>query len=109
VSDEHLPALYRHAKLFLFPSFYEGFGLPVLEALACGTPVISSNLSSLPEVVGEAGILIDPHSIQDLAQAIDTLLTDQTIFRDLKKQTIIQADQFSWKETAQQTLNAFSL
>lgn len=107
VPDEHLPALYRGAKLFVFPSFYEGFGLPPLEAMACGTPVITSNLSSLPEVVGEAGVLVDPNDPTELAQAIATLLTDETAYSRLKKLSIEQAERFSWSEAAKQTLAVF--
>lgn len=107
VSDEHLPALYRQAKLFLFPSFYEGFGLPPLESLACGTPVISSNISSLPEVVGGAGLLVGPRDTGAITQAITTLLTDNQQYETLKKEAVEQAKKFSWHEAAEQTLAAF--
>lgn len=105
--DEHLPALYRNAKLFLFPSFYEGFGLPPLEAMACGTPVISANISSLPEVIGDAGLLVDPYNIDELAQAIERLLTDNEVYTRLKGKIVTQAEKFSWQETAKQTLAVF--
>lgn len=107
VPDEHLPALYRGAKLFVFPSFYEGFGLPPLEAMACGTPVITSNLSSLPEVVGEAGVLVDPQNPAKLASAIESLLTDKAAYSRLKKLSLEQAERFSWEEAAKQTLAVF--
>lgn len=107
VPDEDLPALYRQAKIFLFPSFYEGFGLPVLEALACGTPVISANLSSLPEVVGEAGLLVNPKLPADIASALTILLTDKAKYQTLAQLTTKQAKQFSWQRTAEQTLAAF--
>lgn len=107
VPDEHLPALYRQAKLFLFPSFYEGFGLPPLEAMACGTPAISSNISSLPEVVGQAGLLVEPTNINELTKAIEQLLTDKKIYDELKELSTKQASRFSWEQTAQGTLNVF--
>lgn len=107
VPDEHLPTLYRNATIFLFPSFYEGFGLPPLEALACGTPVISSNVSSLPEVVGQAGLLIDPHNPDTIAQAMQQLLTDTKRYEQIKANTVQQADHFNWQQTAQATLAIF--
>ncbi len=107
VPDEHLPALYRQAKVFLFPSYYEGFGLPPLEAIACGTPVISSNISSLPEVVGEAGLLVDPYQPDALVEAWQTLLSDSAIYNQCKAATGPQAQRFSWETTGRQTLAIF--
>jgi alpha-1,3-rhamnosyl/mannosyltransferase len=104
VPDEHLPALYRQAKLFIFPSYYEGFGLPVLEALACGTPVVSSHNSSLPEVVGDCGRLVDPRQPDQISQAIGELLRNQKLYLDLKKGCANQAAHFSWQQTAMLTL-----
>jgi len=76
LSDSEILSLYEEADVFVYPSLYEGFGLPVLEAMACGCPVIASNVSSLPEVVGEAGMLVDPYDVDALAQAISTVLQD---------------------------------
>jgi glycosyltransferase involved in cell wall biosynthesis len=104
VPDEHLPALYRQAKLFLFPSYYEGFGLPPLEALACGTPVVSSSISSLPEVVGDAGLLIDPTNVDQLTLAIRRLVEDDVLYREIKQRTTAQAALFDWQNTAKETL-----
>ncbi len=104
VDDEYLPSLYRQAKLFLFPSFYEGFGLPPLEALACGTPLVAANNSSLPEVVGEAGRLADAHDPKTIAQAIEALLTDPDAYAQVKALTTKQASHFNWRLTAKATL-----
>lgn len=105
--DDHLPALYRQAHCLVFPSFYEGFGLPPLEAIACGTPVLSSNNSSLPEVVGEAGLLIDPYDIKEMARAMGELMTDKKVYDKVKAATAGQAKKFSWKNMAKQTLAIF--
>lgn len=107
VPDEHLPALYRQARCFAFPSFYEGFGLPVLEALGCGTPVITSNISSLPEVAQHGGLLVNPKKLETITEALDTLLTDDTRYAEMKKETTTQAASFSWETTAKETLAIF--
>lgn len=108
VPDEHLPALYRQAKVFVFPSFYEGFGLPPLEALASGTPVISADNSSLPEVIGKGGLLVDPHNISALVDSMKTILTDKEVYKKLKEESVKQAAKFSWSATAQATLSVFA-
>jgi glycosyltransferase involved in cell wall biosynthesis len=100
VDDEDLPALYSGASVFAFPSLYEGFGLPPLEAMACGTPVVTSNRSSLPEVVGDAGLLVNPLDIEALASAIDRLLTDPELSAGLIQRGLIRAASFSWTRTA---------
>ena len=107
VPDEDLPALYSAAELFVFPSLYEGFGLPVLEAMACGTPVIASNASSLPEVVGEAGILIDPHDVGGLVKAMGRVLMDGGKRREMREKGLQQAARFSWERTAAMTLGVY--
>jgi glycosyltransferase involved in cell wall biosynthesis len=104
VPPEVLPALYNGAVLFVYPSLYEGFGLPPLEAMACGVPVITSNVSSLPETVGDAGVLIDPADTQALAAAIVSLLEDARRRVALSAHSLTRAGLFSWKRAARETL-----
>jgi len=99
VPETTLAALYRMAEVFAFPSLYEGFGLPPLEAMACGTPVVTSNISSLPEVVGDAALLVDPHDVEDIAGALERVLTDEALRSDLKARGRIRARQFSWERS----------
>lgn len=108
VPDEDLPYLYNGARLFVYPSLYEGFGLPVLEAMACGTPVVTSNVSSMPEIVGDAGLLVNPHEHSQLAQAIECLIMDDDLHQSLKERGLERAAQFSWEKTAQETLKIYS-
>lgn len=103
VSDTDLPALYSAATAFVFPSLYEGFGLPPLEAMACGTPVITSNVSSLPEVVGNAALLVDPYDVQALTRAIERIVQDEALRADLRQRGLGRAQQFSWAEVARKT------
>jgi glycosyltransferase involved in cell wall biosynthesis len=100
VPDETLAALYRLASVFVFPSLYEGFGLPPLEAMASGTPVITSNVSSLPEVVGDAAVLIDPYQSDSIAAALERVLTDAPLREDLRARGLQRARDFSWDHTA---------
>jgi len=104
VPDADLPALLSGALAFVFPSLYEGFGLPVLEAMACGTPVICSNTSSLPEVAGDAALLVDPREPEALAQAMLRLLRDKELRGELSARGLEQARRFSWRRCAQETL-----
>lgn len=104
VDDDDLPALYSAAELFLFPSLYEGFGLPLLEATACGAPVISSNASSLPEVVGETAVLLSPHDPQPWAEATRALLGDEARRAALAAAGLRRAELFSWETAAAQLL-----
>jgi glycosyltransferase involved in cell wall biosynthesis len=97
--EETLAVMYRLAGLFVFPSLYEGFGLPPLEAMASGTPVVTSNVSSLPEVAGDAAILVDPHDPHAIADGIYRLLTDEQLRRDLRLKGLARARQFSWEES----------
>jgi glycosyltransferase involved in cell wall biosynthesis len=98
--EETLAVMYRLAAVFVFPSLYEGFGLPPLEAMASGTPVVTSNLSSLPEVAGDAALLADPYDPGAIADAIYTVLTDPSIRRDLRSKGLVRARQFSWEASA---------
>jgi glycosyltransferase involved in cell wall biosynthesis len=107
VAEEDLPFLYNGASLFVFPSLYEGFGLPVLEAMACGTPVVTSNSSSLPEVAGEAAILVDPMDVNAIALAIRQILEDPDLALSMQKKGIAQAQQFSWEQTARKTTEVY--
>lgn len=100
VTDEQLTAVYNHALMLVTPSFYEGFGLPALEAMACGTVPIVSNLSSLPEITGEVGLLIDPHDTDTIADALKKVLTDSAWCKEQSKAGIQRAKQFTWAETA---------
>ncbi|TRU86736.1 MAG: glycosyltransferase family 1 protein [Microcystis novacekii Mn_MB_F_20050700_S1] len=107
VPDEDLSALYSGAKAFIFPSLQEGFGLPILEAMQCGTPVISSNATSLPEVAGEAAILINPYDKDELSQAMLNLLSDEKLRNELTQKGIERAKQFSWSKCAQETVEIY--
>jgi glycosyltransferase involved in cell wall biosynthesis len=107
VSDDRLLHLYRQARLFVFPSRYEGFGLPVLEAMACGCPVISSNASSLPEVVGDAGVLVEPDDVEGLSREMLSLLSDEGRWEELRKRGLVRAKQFSWDETARRMVEVY--
>jgi alpha-1,3-rhamnosyl/mannosyltransferase len=107
VPEADLPALYSAATLFVFPSLYEGFGLPVLEAMACGVPVICSNTSSLPEVAGDAALLVDPTDVRALAAAITDLLEDESRREEMRERGLQQAARFSWERTAAMTLEMY--
>lgn len=104
VRQEDLPAFYRQAMMLVYPSLYEGFGLPPLEAMACGTPVIASNTTSLPEVVGEAALTVDPTDTAALAEAMACLLADPNLHQRLRQAGLERAKGFTWMRTAQRTL-----
>lgn len=104
---ESLPALYSAAHVFAYPSLYEGFGLPPLEAAACGTPVLTSNLSSMPEVMADAAVLIDPMDTEGIAEGLFKLSTDDTLRSDLILKGFSRAAEFSWKTTARKTLEIY--
>jgi glycosyltransferase involved in cell wall biosynthesis len=107
VSDEELPALYRAARAFVYPSLFEGFGLPPLEAMACGTPVVTSNVSSLPEVTGDAALLIDPNDERSLAGALIEIVNNDRLRAELREKGIAQAKKFTWRDAAQKTLRLY--
>lgn len=107
VPDEDLPKLYNAADLFVFPSLYEGFGLPPLEAMACGCPVITSNTSSLPEVIGDAGMMVDPYDVDELAKAMNNVLSDEELREDMIKKGLERVKQFSWEKTAKETKKVY--
>ena len=104
VPHQELPALYRGARLLAMPSLAEGFGLPALEAMACGTAVIAGSTSAMPEVVGDAGLLVDPEDTGAIADAILRLLTQDSLRKDLIARGLARATQFSWERTAREGL-----
>lgn len=108
VPDDDLPAVYSGAACFVFPSLYEGFGLPVLEAMACGAPVICSNASSLPEICGDAALLFDPRSPAELTTIIERVLADAALRGELVERGLRQAAKFTWQRTAERTLDVYA-
>lgn len=102
-----LPTIYTGATAFVYPSHFEGFGLPVLEAMSCGTPVVVSNTSSLPEIIGTAGLAFSPNNLDQLIKSIHQILEDRILQQTLSKQSLLQATKFSWHKTAQETLKIF--
>jgi glycosyltransferase involved in cell wall biosynthesis len=107
VPERDLPGLYGGAAVFVYPSFYEGFGFPVLEAMACGTPVVCADATSLPEVVGDAGLLVHPGDIDAMAAALLRILGEPDLRASLAERALQRAAQFSWRTAAQQTLEVY--
>jgi glycosyltransferase involved in cell wall biosynthesis len=107
VSGEDLPSLYSEAMALVFPSLYEGFGLPPLEAMACGCPVVTSNAASLPEVCGEAAHYVDPHSVDSIAQGIYQVMSDRNLRNTLTHKGLERAKLFSWEKAAKEVLDIF--
>ena len=107
VGDDTLAALYRLATVFVFPSLYEGFGLPPLEALASGTPVVTSNVSSLPEVMGDAAVLVDPYSAKSIADGIQRVLVDPVLRETLRVRGLERVKAFSWEASVRRTLEVY--
>ncbi len=108
VPESELPVYYSGAAVFVLPSLYEGFGLPPLEAMACGCPVITSNATSLPEVVGDAGIMVDPYDTDNLAKAMRQVLTNDELRADMVRKGLEQSKQFSWEKAAEQTQEIYN-
>jgi glycosyltransferase involved in cell wall biosynthesis len=109
VSSEDLLNLYNAAEMLAHPAFYEGFGLPPLEAMACGLPVVVANVASLPEVVGDAGLLIDPHDADELTVAMWRILNDTSLREEMQRKGLRQAERFSWQRAARETLEIYQL
>ena len=107
--DETLAALYRLASLFVFPSLYEGFGLPPLEAMASGTPVVTSNVSSLPEVAGDAAVLVDPYDVSSIVEGMRRVLSDSALANELRRKGLIRARDFSWARSVARTHEIYQL
>lgn len=109
ISAEELPLLMNGALAYILPSLWEGFGIPPLEAMACGTPVIVSNVSSLPEVVGDAGLLVNPESVDQIEQAIRVISTDKKLHNKLSKKSLEQAKKFSYKKMAREVIKVLEI
>lgn len=107
IDDEDMPALYRLARVFAFPSRYEGFGLDVVEALSCGTPVVATDTSSIPEIVGDAGFLVAPDDARHMAGSILAMLNQEDLHRTMSRKALEQAKQFSWARTIAETLAVY--
>jgi glycosyltransferase involved in cell wall biosynthesis len=107
VADQDMPAIYSAAKALIYVSLMEGFGLPILEAMACGTPVISSAVSSPPEVTGDAALLVDPYDVRAIAAALRSVLDNDALRSDLRRRGYERVSLFSWEKTARQTLDIF--
>jgi glycosyltransferase involved in cell wall biosynthesis len=107
VGDDLLPALYNAADVFAFPSFYEGFGLPVVEAMACGRPIVCSSATALPEVVDGAGLFFDPHNLGEQTRALRDILVDPELSRRMERKSLQRAAFYDWRETARQTLDVY--
>jgi glycosyltransferase involved in cell wall biosynthesis len=104
VPDEDLPFLYNGADVFVFPSLYEGFGIPPLEAMRCEVPVVASNATSIPEVVGAGALLFDPYNVEDIADKLEQILDKKIDLGALLQAGLKQADQFTWEDSARKTI-----
>lgn len=104
VAESDMPYLYSAATAFVFPSFYEGFGIPLLQAMACGTPIVASKAASIPEVVGEAGLLFDPESPAEISEALERIIDQKPLREELVGRGLIRVRQFGWDKTAQSVL-----
>jgi glycosyltransferase involved in cell wall biosynthesis len=107
IPEADLPALYSGALCFVYPSYFEGFGLPPLEAMKCGAPVIVGNKTSLPEVVGDAALTVDPFDVSSITAAIERLINDSVLRQELRVKGPKRAEMFDWRETARRTLEIY--
>jgi len=107
VPDEDLPYFYSGAELLVFPSLFEGFGIPPLEAMACGCPVVAGRAAAIPEVVGDAALLVDPYSVDSITEGMYAVLTDPECRTVLRTRGLRRVKQFAWERTAQETLAAY--
>jgi glycosyltransferase involved in cell wall biosynthesis len=107
LSDEELASVYHQSHLFVMPSLYEGFGLPLLEAMSMGVPVVTSNISSLPEIVGDNAVIVDPNNVESIKDGIEKVLIDNELRNQLSKAGLDRAKLFSWKGAAKETLAVF--
>ena len=107
VPDEDLPALFGACDAFVFPSLYEGFGLSPLEAMACGAPVVASNTSSLPEILGDAALLVNPREVGEIVAATERVITNRALRDELRGKGIARAAKFSWERAAHETLAVY--
>lgn len=107
IEEEDLPVIYNLADAFLYPSLYEGFGLPILEAQACGCPVITSNVSSMPEIAGEGAVLVDPYKVEEIADSISKIISDNNLRNDIILKGFSNCEKFSWKRCAEETLKVY--
>jgi glycosyltransferase involved in cell wall biosynthesis len=108
IPDEDLPLLYNGAEIFVYPSSYEGFGLPLVEAMACGTPIVASNAAPMPEIIGKAGLFVDPFNVSQMAQTIYDVLADENLRLKLREESLERSHFFSWEKTARNTLEAYA-
>ena len=108
IPEKYLKTIYSEAEALLLISFYEGFGIPILEAMECGIPVVTSNISSMPEVAGEAALLVDPNNIQEIAEAMNNIVSSKTLRKQLIESGLKRVKQFSWERTARQTLKVYN-
>jgi len=109
ISDAELPAFYSMCKIFMFPSISEGFGMPIIEAMACGAPVITSNVSCMPEIAGNAGVLTDPYDTDNMAEALMTVATNDQLRMEKISAGLVNAKRFSWDRAAERVLNLYEL
>lgn len=107
VDDSHLPDLYSAAEMLVFPSLWESFGIPAMECMACGTPVLTSRGSCMPEIVGDAAVLVDPYSVEAIAEGIAKIMNDPGLADDLRRKGLERAKGFTWRDSARQTLAAY--